>query len=70
MSNVRNFGAAGDGRADDTAAILHALQKGDGTLEFPRGDYLISRTIEVDEEAGVESAGNLVDKERSRPVVR
>ena len=47
MSNVRNFGATGDGRTDDTAAILHAIKDGDGTLEFPRGDYLITRTIEV-----------------------
>ncbi|MCH8923803.1 MAG: right-handed parallel beta-helix repeat-containing protein, partial [Planctomycetes bacterium] len=47
MSNVRNFGATGDGRTDDTAAILHAIKDGDGTLEFPRGDYVVTRTIEV-----------------------
>jgi hypothetical protein len=48
MSNVREFGALGDGTTDDTAAILHALQEGDGTLEFPRGDYRISRTLVVE----------------------
>ncbi|HWA98610.1 MAG TPA: right-handed parallel beta-helix repeat-containing protein [Pirellulales bacterium] len=48
MSNVRDFGAVGDGRADDTAAIEHALADGEGALEFPPGDYLLSRTIRVE----------------------
>lgn len=48
MSNVRSFGAAGDGLADDTAAFEHALRDGDGLLEIPRGDYRITRTIVVD----------------------
>ncbi|HVX15018.1 MAG TPA: right-handed parallel beta-helix repeat-containing protein [Pirellulales bacterium] len=47
MSNVREFGAAGDGKIDDTPAIMHALADGDGTLEFPPGDYLLTRTVEV-----------------------
>jgi len=49
MTNVRDFGAMGDGTTDDTAAIEHALQDGgDGTLEFPRGQYRVSRTISFD----------------------
>lgn len=48
MSNVRDFGAAGHGRLDDTEAIEHALADGDGQLLFPPGTYLISRTIKVD----------------------
>ena len=48
MSNVRDFGAAGDGKADDTSAIEHAVKDGDGIIEFPRGDYRITRTIEFD----------------------
>ncbi len=48
MSNVRDFGAQGNARNDDTAAIEHALRDGDGTLQFPPGDYLISRTIVVE----------------------
>ncbi len=49
MSNVRDFGAMGDGLADDTAAIEHALRDGgDGVLEFPRGEYRITRTISFD----------------------
>jgi polygalacturonase len=47
MTSVRDFGARGDGKTDDTQAILHAVQKGDGVLHFPRGDYLISRTIPI-----------------------
>lgn len=42
------FGAKGDGGTDDTAAILHALDAGDGVLEFPPGAYVISRTIHID----------------------
>ena len=45
MSNVRDFGAKGDGISDDTKAIEDALAKGDGTLQFPKGDYLITHTI-------------------------
>ncbi|MBM3997406.1 MAG: hypothetical protein FJ303_25150 [Planctomycetes bacterium] len=47
MTNVRDFGARGDGRTDDAQAITHAITKGDGTLHFPRGDYLISRSLQI-----------------------
>lgn len=47
MSDVQNFGAAGNGTADDWEAIQHAVQAGDGVLEFPAGVYRISRTIDV-----------------------
>jgi hypothetical protein len=47
MSNVRDFGAAGDGRTDDTDTIAHALDQGDGLLHFPPGDYLLTRTVAV-----------------------
>ncbi|MBC8114064.1 MAG: right-handed parallel beta-helix repeat-containing protein [Candidatus Saccharimonas sp.] len=49
MSNVRDFGAMGDGMADDTGSIEHALRDGgDGVLEFPRGEYRLTRTISFD----------------------
>lgn len=48
MSNVRDFGAVGDGRHDDTAAVLHALEQGDGPLVFPRGDYRLTRTVRIE----------------------
>jgi hypothetical protein len=47
MSNVRDFGARGDGASDDTTAILHAIAKGDGHVVFPRGDYRITRPVPV-----------------------
>jgi hypothetical protein len=48
MSNPRDFGAAGDGRTDDTAALQHALNDGDGLLELERKTYRISRPLELD----------------------
>jgi len=48
MSDVKSFGAAGDGVADDTDAILHALADGDGVIEFSRGIYRITKPIVVD----------------------
>jgi polygalacturonase len=47
MANVRDFGARGDGQHDDATAILHAFAKGDGDIVFPRGDYLITRTLPI-----------------------
>lgn len=47
MSNVRDFGAMGDGQFDDTEAIQHAVEDGDGQLRFPPGRYRISKTIEI-----------------------
>ncbi len=47
MSNVRDFGAAGDGQRDDTEAIEHTVRDGDGLVDFPRGTYRITRPIVV-----------------------
>ena len=44
---VRDFGAAGDGRSDDTAAIQRAVAAA-GDVRFPRGTYRISRPIVID----------------------
>src|SRR5579875_167638 len=42
--NVRQFGAAGDGKTVDTPAVNAALAavaaKGGGTVVFPAGDYI------------------------------
>ena len=47
--NVRDFGAKGDGKTDDTQAINNAISvASDGLVEFPRGRYLITKTIEID----------------------
>jgi len=49
--NVRRFGAAGDGRTDDTAAVQEALtsagEAGGGTVLLPRGTYLIEGHLDV-----------------------
>jgi hypothetical protein len=49
--NVRDFGAAGDGRKDDTAAFAAALkaaaQTGQGNVFVPRGEYLIGGHLEI-----------------------
>ncbi|NUQ66203.1 MAG: right-handed parallel beta-helix repeat-containing protein [Pirellulales bacterium] len=48
VKTVRNFGAAGDGVADDTAAIQSAVDASAGDLLFPRGVYRISRPVVID----------------------
>ena len=47
MSDVRDFGASGDGTTDDTDAIRHAVEQGDGVLYLPKGEYKITETIEL-----------------------
>lgn len=43
-TNVKNFGAKGDGVTDDTAAIKKALAKA-GNIYFPNGTYLVSEEL-------------------------
>ncbi|HYR58746.1 MAG TPA: glycosyl hydrolase family 28-related protein, partial [Chthoniobacteraceae bacterium] len=45
---VRDFGAVGDGKADDTAAIQKAVDSGIGGIVFPKGSYRISATITIE----------------------
>src|SRR5687768_604381 len=47
MSHVKNFGAIGDGQHDDTAAIRHCLADGDGSVQFSRGKYRITSSLEI-----------------------
>ena len=47
MANVKDFGAKGDGKTNDTEALQHAVNEIDGVLELPRGDYRISEPIVV-----------------------
>src|SRR5690606_42019363 len=47
-TNVKDYGAKGNGVQDDTDAIIRALKSvEDGYLEFPKGRYRITRTIEI-----------------------
>ena len=48
VSDVRDFGAKGDGQVDDTSAIEHCITDGEGLVHFPPGDYRLTRTIQVD----------------------
>jgi hypothetical protein len=48
MTNVRDFGAVGDGRTDDTGAIRHAIDRGGGHLILPRGTYRLTGPLEID----------------------
>ncbi len=45
---IRDFGAKGDGQADDTEAIEQAVNAGIGDVRFPRGVYRVTRTIVID----------------------
>jgi len=47
-SNVKNFGAKGDGKTNDTEAIQKAVASTGNRLFFPKGQYKISKTILID----------------------
>ena len=70
--NVRDFGATGDGKSLDTAAIRKAVKlaaaKGGGTVLFPPGTYVtgtfeLLSNVTLDLEAGavIEGSKNLAD---------
>jgi len=62
--NVKDFGAVGDGVADDTAAIQAAItfitnaNKKGGKIEFPVGTYKITSTITLNYPMIFEGIGN------------
>lgn len=47
LLNVKDYGAVGDGKTDDTNAIQKAIQskKGSRQLYFPQGVYLVSKPL-------------------------
>ncbi len=48
IANVRDFGAAGDGKQDDSQAFLDAIAATDsGAIFIPPGRYLIRQIIEI-----------------------
>ena len=60
--NVTDFGAIGDGETDDSAAIqaaINAASPRGGVVYLPRGDYLISSGLTIDN--SVASTGPLPD---------
>lgn len=48
MANVLGFGAIGDGVADDTDSLQHALDDGDGMLRLNKGTYRITKPLVLD----------------------
>lgn len=48
MANVFGFGAVGDGVADDTDALQHTLDAGDGILRLNKGTYRITKPLVLD----------------------
>ena len=60
VASIRDFGAVGDGVADDTGAIKQALAsalRSRGTVYFPPGTYLISDTLTVTDTVTLTGAG-------------
>lgn len=47
-ADVREFGAAGDGAADDADAVQRAVDSGRGDLRFPPGAYRLTRPVMID----------------------
>lgn len=48
LSTVAGFGAVGDGKTDDTAAIQAAVDSGIGNIRLSKGVYRITRPIVID----------------------
>ena len=48
LPTVRDFGAVGDGEADDTAAVQRAVNARIGDVVLPRGVYRITRPIVIE----------------------
>ena len=48
MSNVRDFGAVGNGEVDDTKSLQHAVEQGGGCLVLPAGTYRLTAPLEID----------------------
>ena len=56
-ASVRDFGAVGDGIADDTAAIAAALASGARSVLLPQGTYLTTAPLAVPNKTAVVGAG-------------
>src|SRR5689334_18036448 len=60
-ASVKDYGAIGDGIADDTAALQRAINaKTSGILSFPAGTYKISSTLAVRSNVTYQGEGQAV----------
>ena len=48
MAHAKDFGAVGDGKADDTAQLQHAINDGERLVVIPHGTYRITKSLVVD----------------------
>lgn len=48
VRSVKDYGAVGDGKADDTAAIEAAVKAGVGVVYFPTGSFRLTHSVIVD----------------------
>ena len=46
--NVRQLGAVGDGKADDTAVMQKAVEAGGGVVRLPKGTYRVTKPIVIE----------------------
>lgn len=58
MTNIREYGALGDGRHDDHAAIQAVLDNNDGLVFIPEGEYRISGTLRVSSNTEIKALRN------------
>lgn len=70
VRSVKDFGAVGDGKTDDTAALNKALE-GTGLLYFPVGTYLVSGQLKPPpRKGGAPSRRILQGEHRERSIIR
>ena len=60
VTNVKDFGATGDGATDDTASIQAAIDSGANNIYIPEGTYMISRKQSTD---GYTNYGLVIDRD-------
>jgi hypothetical protein len=55
--SVKDFGAVGDGVADDTVAIQNAYNSNAAIINFPAGTFKVSSTIYIDRGVSIRGSG-------------
>lgn len=67
-TNVKMFGAKGDGTTDDTEAIQSAIDaSGGGTVSFPPGTYVTTGRIDLSSNVSLEGYGAILHATDSDP---
>lgn len=61
IANVKDYGAIGDGVADDTAAFNNAINSGYKIIYVPSGTFKLSSSINIDSNMSVIGNGTIID---------